>query len=90
MPSENIDTEVRVKVDLLVKQEAEAIYAAAGYTLSGAFRMLLARTVAEQALPFDPLVPNAETIEAMRAARRGELTHFTTTNELFADLHADD
>jgi DNA-damage-inducible protein J len=28
---------------------------------------------ARKALPFDPLVPNADTIEAMRAARRGDL-----------------
>lgn len=29
--------------------------------------MMLMRTVADKALPFDPLVPNAETIEAMKA-----------------------
>ncbi len=44
---------------------------AAGLTISDAFRMMLMRTMAEKALPFDPLVPNAETIEAMKAARRG-------------------
>jgi DNA-damage-inducible protein J len=32
--------------------------------------MMLMRTVADKALPFDPLVPNEETIEAMSAARR--------------------
>ena len=26
----------------------------------------------EKALPFEPLVPNAKTIEAMKAARRGK------------------
>jgi DNA-damage-inducible protein J len=33
---------------------------------------LLARVAAEKALPFDPLVPTRETIEAIEAACRGE------------------
>jgi DNA-damage-inducible protein J len=48
------------------------------------------RTVAERALPFDPLIPNAETVEAMRAARRGEVVKVGGVEELLADLHADD
>ena len=52
--------------------------------------MLLMRTVAEQALPFDPLIPNEEMIDAMRAARRGELVEVRPTSYLLADLHADD
>ena len=81
---------VRARIDAHVKEEATAIYAAAGLTLSDAFRMLLMRTVAERALPFDPLTPNAETVETMKAARRGELVEVGTTENLFADLHADD
>lgn len=64
---------VRARIDARVKEEATAIYAAAGLTLSDAFRMMLMRTVADRALPFDPLIPNAETVEAMKAARRREL-----------------
>ena len=45
-----------------------------GLTPSDAFRLLLKRIAAEKSLPFEPLVPNAETIEAMKAARRGDLT----------------
>jgi hypothetical protein len=37
-----------------------------------------------------PLAPNAETIAAMEATRRGEGTEFTTLDELFADLNASD
>jgi DNA-damage-inducible protein J len=84
------NAEVRARIDARVKEEAAAIYAAAGLTLSDAFRMLLMRTVAERALPFDPLVPNAETIEAMKAARRGEVVKLGGLEELMADLHADD
>jgi len=81
---------VRARIDARVKEEATAIYAAAGLTLSDAFRMLLMRTFAERALPFEPLMPNAETVEAMKAARRGELTTIGSIDNLLADLHADD
>ena len=81
---------VRARIDARVKEEAAAIYAAAGLTLSDVFRMLLMRTVAERALPFDPLIPNAETVEAMKAARRGEVVTIGGVEELMADLHADD
>ena len=81
---------VRARIDAKVKEEATAIYAAAGLTLSDAFRMLLMRTVAERALPFDPLTPNAETVEAMKAARRGELVKVGSVEDLLADLHAED
>ena len=44
-------TEVRAKIDVRVKEQAQAIYAAAGLTLSDAFRIMLKRAVAERALP---------------------------------------
>jgi DNA-damage-inducible protein J len=81
---------VRARIDAHVKEEAAAIYAAAGLTLSDAFRMMLMRTVAERALPFEPLMPNAETVKAMKAARRGELVKVGSVDKLLADLHADD
>jgi DNA-damage-inducible protein J len=81
---------VRARIDARVKEEATAIYAAAGLTLSDAFRMMLMKTVALRKLPFDPLIPNEETVEAMKAARRGELVKVNGIAGLMADLHADD
>lgn len=81
---------VRARIDGRVKEEAAAILSAAGLTISDAFRMMLMRTVAEKGLPFDPLTPNEETIEAMKAARRGELTTVGGADDLLAELHADD
>jgi DNA-damage-inducible protein J len=63
-------TVVTATGDERLKEQATAIYASAGLTLSEAFQIMLMRAVAERALPFDPLIPNAETIEAMKAARR--------------------
>jgi DNA-damage-inducible protein J len=81
---------VRARIDEKIKTEAAAVLAAMGLTLSDAFRMLLVRVAAEKALPFEPLVPKAETIAAMKAARRGEVTTVGGVEDLLNDLHADD
>ncbi|HET7313787.1 MAG TPA: type II toxin-antitoxin system RelB/DinJ family antitoxin [Salinisphaera sp.] len=51
--------------------------------------MLLTRVAREKALPFEPLVPNATTIEAMKEARRGDL-ETVTLDDLQATFDADD
>jgi DNA-damage-inducible protein J len=81
---------VRARVEEHVKEEAAAIYAAAGLTISDAFRMMLMRTVADKALPFDPLIPNKATIEAMKAARRGDVVKIGGIDNLLTDLNAED
>lgn len=81
---------VRARIDEHVKEEASAVLAAMGLTVSDAFRLLLIRVAQEKALPFEPLVPNAKTIRAMKAARRGKLAAFSSVDALMADLHADD
>jgi DNA-damage-inducible protein J len=49
---------------------------------------MLTRIAREKALPFEPLVPNEETIAAMLAARRGEV-ETVTLSQLQAELNAD-
>jgi DNA-damage-inducible protein J len=80
---------VRARIDEATKTEAAAVLATMGLSLSDAFRMLLKRIVAEKALPFEPLVPNAETIEAMKAARRGDVVTAGKASQLLASLNAD-
>jgi DNA-damage-inducible protein J len=79
---------VRARVNEKVKEDAGAVLASMGLTVSDAFRMLLVRIATEKALPFDPLIPNEETIEAMKAARRGELTTVGKPENLLASLNA--
>lgn len=83
------NTVIRARIDEGVKAEAAAVLAAMGLTVSDALRLLMVRIAAEKALPFEPLVPNAETIEAMRAARRGELTRVGSPKSLIESLNAD-
>jgi DNA-damage-inducible protein J len=84
------NTVVRARIDEHIKEEASAVLAAMGLTVSDAFRIMLTRIAREKALPFEPLVPNATTIAAMKAARQGGLKSFTTIQDLMADLNADD
>jgi DNA-damage-inducible protein J len=81
---------VRARIDEHIKAEAEAVLASIGLTVSDAFRMMMIRIAKEKALPFEPLIPNDETIEAMRAARRGELVTAGTPDRLLEKLNAGD
>lgn len=81
---------VRARIDEHVKEEATIVLAAMGLTVSDAFRIMLTRVAREKALPFEPLVPNAATVKAMKEARRGGLKSFATVKDLMADLNADD
>jgi DNA-damage-inducible protein J len=81
---------VRARIDERVKQEATAVLATIGLTVSDAVRLLLVRVAAEKALPFEPLVPNSETVNAMKAARRGELVTTSSVADLLKTLNADD
>ena len=84
------NTVVRARIDEHVKEEASAVLASIGLTVSDAFRLMMMRIAADKALPFEPLVPNAETVEAMKAARRGEMVTVGSVDALFADLNAGD
>ena len=80
---------VRARIDEHTKDEASAVLAAMGLTVSDALRMMLIRIAREKALPFEPLVPNAATIAAMKEARQGGLKSFATVEDLMADLDAE-
>jgi DNA-damage-inducible protein J len=84
------NTVVRSRIDERLKEEAAAVLASIGLTLSDAFRLMVIRIAKDKALPFEPLVPNAETIEAMKAARRGELVSAGSPGDLLKSLHARD
>lgn len=84
------NTVVRARIDGQVKEEAAAVLAAIGLTVSDAFRLMMMRIAKDKALPFEPLVPNAETVAAMKAARRGDLVTAGTADQLFVQLNAGD
>lgn len=82
---------VQTRIDGKIKEQAAVALAAMGLTVSDAVRLLLTRVAHDKVLPFEPFRPNAETIAAMEAARRGDdFKDFDSVEALMADLHADD
>ena len=89
-------TLVQTSVDETIYDEAMPVLEAMGITLSDAVQLMLVRIAEEKRLPFEGVVPvsmgdpNAETVAAIEAARRGELQAFDSIDALMADLNADD
>jgi DNA-damage-inducible protein J len=84
------DEFIETRVNGRIKREADTVLAEMGLTVSDAIRLLLAKVARERALPFDPLVPNATTVAAMREAEAGRLPSVKSIDELKAALLADD
>ncbi len=80
------NTVVRARIDENIKEEASVVLAAMGLTVSDAFRIMLTRVAREKALPFEPLIPNRETIQAMKEARRGKGMEKVTFKQLADEL----
>jgi DNA-damage-inducible protein J len=83
MPDNSV---VRARIDNRTKRQAAAALKKIGLTVSDAFRLLLVRVAAEKSLPFEPLNPNAKTVAAMKAARRGELVKVGKPDKLLRRL----
>ncbi len=79
---------VQARIDGAVKDEAAAVLAAIGLTVSDAVRLMLTRVAREKALPFEPLTPNAATVAAMKEARERKGKRFATVADLMTDLDA--
>jgi len=76
-------------VDPDIQQQATAVLAEIGLTISDAVRSMLIQTARDKELPFNPLIPNAVTIAAMEDARAGRVTRATDIDDLFRQLNAD-
>ncbi len=84
------NTVVRARIDERTKDEAAAVLATIGLTVSDAFRLMMVRIAQDKALPFEPLVPNAKTIAAMKEAQRGKLKKHANVKALLTSLDTDD
>jgi DNA-damage-inducible protein J len=81
---------VRARIDEKTKKKATIVLKSMGLTPSAAFRLLMVRVAADRNLPFELRIPNAETVEAMNAGLRGEVTTVSSVEDLFRELNADD
>lgn len=76
------NTVVRARIDEQIKEEATVVLAAMGLTVSDAFRIMLTRVAREKALPFEPMIPNEKTIQAIKDARSGKRMEKVTLDQL--------
>lgn len=81
---------IQTRIDGAIKEEAAAVLAAMGLTVSDAVRLLLTKIAREHVLPFDPLIPNETTIAAMKEARAGNLPRANSIEELKKLLNEND
>jgi DNA-damage-inducible protein J len=79
-------TAVTAIVDERLNHEASVVLAELGLTVEDALRILLAQVVQEHTFPLAMHIPNAETIEAMQEADRGEGKRYESLSELFRDM----
>lgn len=75
---------VRARVDKHTKENASVVLAAMGLTISDAFRILLIKIAKEKIFPFEPLIPNEKTIQAMREARQNKVTKVANIEDLLS------
>jgi DNA-damage-inducible protein J len=80
---------VRARIDERLKDEAAAVLAEMGLTVSDVVRMTLTRVAKDKALPFELKIPNADTraaLEESRALMKARGGRFTDAKELFDAL----
>ena len=80
---------VRARVDQEMRDEAAAVLADLGLTVSDVIRITLTRVAKEHALPFELKAPNADTKAAMieaRAIAKRQRKGFGSAQELFDAL----
>jgi DNA-damage-inducible protein J len=75
---------VQARVDNAVKAEAAAVPATVGLAVSDAVRLLLMWIAHDKAMPFNPLIPDAETMAAMREAGEGNSAGIAGRNPRFS------
>ena len=86
------DSVIRARLDAEIKEQATAVIKEYGMTPSMLIRRLMTRIAQEKEIPFEPFVPNAETIEAMEDVRAGRNMSgpYDSIEELMEALNAED
>lgn len=78
---------VRARIDEALKDEAAAVLADMGLTVSDVVRIVLTRVAKDKALPFEMRVPNKLTVETLAKSERGEdIHHAKDATDLFEQL----
>jgi DNA-damage-inducible protein J len=79
-----IQTSLRIDADKFI--EAKQILANLGMNFSEAVNIFTSQVVAQRGLPFQVVLPNVETIAAMKDVRAGKNVETTTVDQLKQDM----
>ena len=78
---------VRARIDPVIKNEAAAVLAQMGLTVSDLCRMALTRVAYEKRLPFSDEIPNEETLKAFEDIdKRKDLHYAKDSADMFKQL----
>ena len=78
---------VRARIDETLKEEAAAVLADMGLTVSDVVRIVLTKVAKDKALPFEMRVPNKLTAQTLAKSELGEEVHHAKDeNDLFGQL----
>jgi DNA-damage-inducible protein J len=78
---------VRARIDETLKNEAAAVLAEMGLTVSDVVRIALTKIAKEKVLPFEMRIPNALTAKTLDKSERGiDVHHANDADDLFAQL----
>lgn len=78
---------VRARIDETLKNEAAAVLASMGLTVSDVVRIALTKIAKEKKLPFEMHIPNALTTATLEKSERGEdIFRAENADDLFQQL----
>jgi len=77
---------ISTRIDATDKKNAEAVFKKLGITASGAIVLFYKQVSLRQGIPFPVELPDDETQQAIRDARKGKLNSYNSVAELRAKL----
>ncbi len=80
------DTQIQVRMNKNLKDEATQLFESMGMSLSEAIRTFLTQAIAEQGMPFRAHIPSKETMEAIRETENGGGTRYQKPEEFFKEM----
>ena len=81
---------VQIEMDKQLRDKAARNLADNGLTIDEAMRIVLVQAATGRAFDCGPLAPNRTTMDAIEAARRGELVELGSPEEALAELNVPD
>jgi DNA-damage-inducible protein J len=78
--SKSVVIQARISPDL--KKEAELVLSGIGLTTSQAITLFFKQIQLQRGLPFPVKLPNAQTVKALEASRRGDVEKITSLEQL--------